>query len=69
VGTAEISVIISAVAVLGSLSGAVITYRLGLSRFGHERSLADRADARSTLADAALELYRSTEALNSLRCA
>jgi hypothetical protein len=67
VGTAEVSLIISGVAGIASVGSLVITYRLGVQRFEHERSLADVADARSILAEAAVELHRATEALNLLR--
>lgn len=41
-----------------SVLALVATVAIGLLRFKHERMLDDRADARSTLADAALELGR-----------
>jgi hypothetical protein len=39
-----------------SLAAVVVTVGIGLLRFRHERRLADRDDARRTLADAAREL-------------
>lgn len=57
-GIAEASLIVSSVAALASVGGAIITYRLGVRRFDHERELADRADARTVLADGGLELGR-----------
>lgn len=66
-GTAEISLIVSGVAAVGSVGAAITTYRLGVRRFTEERRLTDLADARSVLTEAAVELHRSTEALNLLR--
>lgn len=57
-GTAEVSLIVSGVAAVGSVGAVLTTYRLGIKRFDHERELADTADARSTLAEGALELGR-----------
>lgn len=66
-GTAEISLIIAGVAGVASVGSLAITYHLGIQRFDHERELADVADARSILAEAAVELHRATESLNLLR--
>ena len=65
--TAEISLVISGVAAIAAASSLAVNYRLGIRRFKHERSLADVADARSVLAEAAVELHRATGALNLLR--
>jgi hypothetical protein len=62
-GTAEVSLIVSGVAALGSIGAVVATYRLGRQRLEHERALADRADARSTFAAGALELGRTKGAM------
>ncbi len=56
--TVEVSLVLSALAVVVSGATLLVTYRLGIRRFNHERELADRADARSTLAAGALELGR-----------
>ena len=53
--TEELSLII---AILAVVVGPIATYRLGVRRFAHEREMDDRADARSTLAQGALELGR-----------
>jgi hypothetical protein len=53
--TEELSLIVAALAVV---VGPTISYVLGVRRFSHERELDDRADARSILADGALELGR-----------
>jgi len=53
--TEELSLIVAALAVIVGPAGA---YKLGVRRFTHERELDDRADARSILADGALELGR-----------
>jgi hypothetical protein len=58
-GTAEVSLIVSGVAAVGSLAAVVATYRLGVLRFDHERKQADRADGRETLAAGALALERT----------
>lgn len=55
-GTAEVSLIVSGVAAVGSVGAAIATYRLGVLRFGHERKQADRADGRETLAAGAFAL-------------
>jgi hypothetical protein len=56
--TAEVALIVSGVAAAGSVGTAIATYKLGVRRFTHERELADTADARSILAEAALQLGR-----------
>lgn len=56
--TAEIALIVSGVAAAGSVGTALATYKLGVRRFAHERELADTADARSILAEAAMQLGR-----------
>jgi len=53
--TEELSLIVAGLAVVVGPAGA---YKLGVRRFVHERELDDRADARSILADGALELGR-----------
>jgi hypothetical protein len=53
--TETLSLIVAALAVV---VGPTASYRLGVRRFAHERELDDRADARSTLAQGALELGR-----------
>jgi hypothetical protein len=53
--TEELSLIVAALAVI---VGPIVSYRLGIRRFAHERDLDDRADARSILAHGALELGR-----------
>jgi hypothetical protein len=53
--TEILSLIVAAVAVV---VGPFVSYWLGVRRFAHERELEDRADARSTLAQGALELGR-----------
>jgi hypothetical protein len=53
--TETLSLIIAALAVV---VGPLAAYRLAIRRFAHERELDDRADARSTLAQGALELGR-----------
>jgi len=53
--TEELSLIVAALAVIVGPLGA---YKLGVRRFAHERELDDRADARSILAEGALELGR-----------
>lgn len=53
--TEILSLIVAALAVV---VGPTVSYRLGVRRFEHERELDDRADARSTLAQGALELGR-----------
>jgi|GEM_PF-2707485 len=53
--TEELSLIVAALAVVVGPLGA---YMLGVRRFAHERELDDRNDARSILADGALELGR-----------
>jgi hypothetical protein len=66
-GIAEVSLIVSGVAAVGSVGAAIATYRLGVRRFAEDRRLTDLSDARSVLTAAAVELHRSTEALNLLR--
>jgi hypothetical protein len=61
--TVEVSLVLSALAVVVSGATLLVTYRLGIRRFNHERELADRADARSTLTEGALELGRMKGAL------
>ena len=46
------------IAVLAVVVGPITAYGLGVQRFAHERELDDRADARSTLVQGALELGR-----------
>lgn len=53
--TETLSLIIAALAVV---VGPTAAYKLGVRRFAHERALDDRTDARSTLAEGALELGR-----------
>ncbi len=53
--TEILSLIVAALAVV---VGPTVSYRLGARRFVHERELDDRADARSILAEGALELGR-----------
>lgn len=53
--TEILSLIVAALAVV---VGPFVSYWLGVRRFAHERELDDRADARSTLAQGALELGR-----------
>jgi hypothetical protein len=53
--TETLSLIVAALAVVVGPAGA---YALGVRRIAHERELDDRADARSILADGALELGR-----------
>jgi hypothetical protein len=53
--TETLSLIVAALAVVVGPAGA---YILGVRRFAHERELDDRADARSALAQGALELGR-----------
>jgi hypothetical protein len=61
--TADLSLVLSALAVAVSGGTLVVTYKLGIRRFDHERELDDRGDARSTLAEGALELGRMKVAL------
>jgi hypothetical protein len=53
--TEELSLVVAALAVV---VGPVGAYMLGVRRFAHERELDDRNDARSILAEGALELGR-----------
>lgn len=53
--TEELSLVVAALAVV---VGPVGAYMLGVRRFAHERELDDRSDARSILAEGALELGR-----------
>ncbi len=55
VSTEELSLVVAALAVV---VGPVGAYMLGVRRFAHERELDDRNDARSILAEGALELGR-----------
>jgi hypothetical protein len=57
-GTAEVSLIVSGLAALGSIAAVVITYRLGRQRFDHERRLADLDAVRRVLDDAAACMQR-----------
>jgi hypothetical protein len=65
-GTAEISLIVSAAAAAGSIGAVVITYRLGRQRFDHERRLSDVDSARRVLDDAASTLQRTNSLLGSV---
>lgn len=58
--TETLSLIVAALAVV---VGPTVSYRLAVRRFAHERELDDRADARSTLAEGALELGRMKAAM------
>jgi hypothetical protein len=69
VDVAEISLIVSGVAALGSIGAVVTTYKLGVRRFDHERSLDDRKDSRGSLADGALELGRMKGAMKDANTA
>jgi hypothetical protein len=55
--------ILSAVAVAVSASTLIVTYRLGVRRFEHERALDDRSDARSILVEGARELWRMKQVM------
>ena len=44
----------------------LVTYKLGVRRFDHERELDERGDARSTLAAGALELDRLKNAIGEM---
>ncbi len=58
--TEILSLIVAALAVV---VGPTVSYWLGVRRFAHERELDDRADARSTLAQGALEMGRMKSAM------
>jgi hypothetical protein len=58
VSTAEVSLIVAALAAAGSIGAVGVTYRLGVRRFDHEHKMEDRSDARTVLTEAALELGR-----------
>jgi hypothetical protein len=53
VETSEISLIVSGLAAVASIIAVVITYRLGIRRFEHERRLADLDAVRLVIDDAA----------------
>jgi hypothetical protein len=59
---AEVSLVLSALAVAVSGGTLLVTYKLGVRRFDHERELDERGDARLTLAAGALELDRMESA-------
>jgi hypothetical protein len=65
-GTAEISLIVSAAAAAGSIGAVVITYRLGRQRFDHERRLSDIDSATRVLDDAASTMQRTNSLLESV---
>jgi hypothetical protein len=58
-GAAEISLLVSGVAAVGSIAAVVITYRLGRERFDHERRLADLDAVRRVLDDATASMQRA----------
>jgi hypothetical protein len=55
--------IIAGVAALAAAGTGLGTYVLGSKRLTHERGLADRADARTVLAAAAVELWKAKQTM------
>lgn len=66
-GTAEVSLIVSGLAALGSIAAVVTTYRLGRQRFEHEQRLSDLDTARRVLDDAAAAMLRTESRLSAIR--